>query len=62
MRILTTNATRKKNLIVFHGMIADIMTNKKFQAIIKELFVRCRNLNTSLGFITKSYFPPPKKC
>ena len=36
------------------------MTNKKFQAIIKELFVRCRKLNISLVFITHSYFPVPK--
>ena len=32
----------KKVLIVFDDMIADIMTNKRFQAIIKELFIRCR--------------------
>ena len=41
-------------------MIADIMSNKKCQAIIKELFVRCRKLNISLVFITQSYFPVPK--
>ena len=43
---------RKKILIVFDDMIADIMTNKKFQAVVKELFVRCRKLNISLVFIT----------
>ena len=37
-------------------MIADIMKNKKFQAITKELFIRCRKLNNSLVFITQSYF------
>ena len=37
-------------------MIADIMENKKFQATIKELFIRCRKLNISLVFITQSYF------
>ena len=42
-------------------MIADTMTNKIFQAIIKELFVRCRKLNTSLIFITQSYFSVPKE-
>ena len=31
----------RENLIVFDDMIADIMTNKEFQAIIKELFIRC---------------------
>ena len=41
-------------------MIADIMTNKTFQAIIKELFIRCRKLNISLVFITQSYFKTPK--
>ena len=33
---------KRKTLILFDDMIADIMTNKKFQAIIKELFIRCR--------------------
>ena len=32
------------------------MTNKKFQAIIKELSIRCRKLNISVVFITQSYF------
>ena len=41
-------------------MIAD-MTNKTFQAITKELFIRCRKLNTSLPFITQSYFSVPKE-
>ena len=35
----------KKIWIVFNNMIAEILTNKKFQAIIKELFIRCRKLN-----------------
>ena len=47
---------KRKILIVFDDMIADIMANKKFQAIIKELFIRCRKLNMSLVFITQSYF------
>ena len=41
-------------------MIADIMTNKKFQAIIKELFIRCRKLNILLVFVTQSYFSVSK--
>ena len=40
-------------------MITD-MTNKKNQAIIKELLVRCRKLNISLVFITQSYFSVSK--
>ena len=50
----------KNFLIIFDDMIADIMTNKRFQAIINELFIRCRILNISLVFITQSYFPVPK--
>ena len=42
-------------------MIADIMNNKKFQTIIKELFIRCRKLHISLVFITQSYFSVPKE-
>ena len=55
------NSSRKRKiLIVFDDMIPDIMTNKKFQAIFKELFIRCRKLNVSLAFITQSYFSVPK--
>ena len=49
----------KKVLIVFDDMIADIMRSKKFKAIIKELFIRCRKLNISIVFITQSYFRTP---
>ena len=56
------NSKRKRKvLFVFDDMIADIMTNKKFQATIKELFIRCRKLNISLVFITQSYFSVPKE-
>ena len=41
-------------------MIADIMTNEKFQAIIKKLFIRRRKSNISLAFITQNYFSVPK--
>ena len=51
---------KRKILIVFGDMIADIMTNKKFQSIIKELFIRCRKINISIVFITQSYFSVPK--
>ena len=51
---------KRKVLIVFDDMIADIMTNKNFQSIIKELFIRCRKINISLVFITQSYFSVPK--
>ena len=38
---------RRKVLIIFDDMIADIMSNKKFQAMIKDLFIRCRKLPAS---------------
>ena len=56
------NPKRKTNILtVFDDMIADIMTNERFQAIIKELSIRCRKLNISLVFITQSYFSVPKE-
>ena len=51
---------KRKVLIVFDDMIADIMSSKRFKAIIKELFIRCRKLNISIVFITQSYFRTPK--
>ena len=55
------NLSRKRKiLIVFDDMIVDIVSNKKFQIVIKELFIRCRKLNISLVFITQSYFSVPK--
>ena len=33
----------RKFLIVFDNMMADIMTNKTFRAIIKELFIDAEN-------------------
>ena len=50
--LMITIQKERKILIVFDDMIADIMTNKRFQAIIKELFITCRKLNRSLVFIT----------
>ena len=52
---------KRKTLIMFDDMIAYIMTNKRFQAIIKERLIRCRKLNISLVFITLSYFSVPKE-
>ena len=51
---------KRKVLIVFDDMIADIMTYKKFQSIIKQLFIRCRKINIPHVFITQSDFSVPK--
>ena len=51
------NSNRKRKiLIIFDDMIADIMTNKKFHAKIEQLFEKCRKLNISLVFIAQSCF------
>ena len=39
----TIQKKKRKILIVFDNMIVDIMTNKKFQAIIKDLFLDVGN-------------------
>ena len=54
------SSIERKMLIVFDDMITDIMANKRFQAMTKELFIRSRKLNISLVFITQSYFSVPK--
>ena len=41
-------------------MIADMTTNKKFNAIVSELLVNGRKLNISFVFISQSYFKVPK--
>ena len=54
--ILMVTTHQEKFLIVFDDMIADdIMTSKKIKAIFKELFIRCKKLNSSLVFITQIY-------
>ena len=50
---------KRKILIVFDDMITDIVSNKKFQAIIKEMFIRCRKLNFHL-YLLQCYFSVPK--
>ena len=55
------NPIRKtKKLIVFDDMIAEVKGNKKLQALIEELFIRCRKLNTLFVFFTQSYFSVSK--
>ena len=55
------NPDRKnKILIVFVDMIADMISNKKLDSIVTELFIRGRKLNTSLVFIMQLYFKVPK--
>ena len=49
------NPTRKRKIIfALEDMIADIISNKRFQVVVKKLFVRCRKLNISVVFNTQS--------
>ena len=51
---------KRKILIVFHDMISHVMSNKKAEQVLKELFIRYRKLNISLCFVTQSFFSVPK--
>ena len=51
------NPTKKRKiLIVFDDMTADVLSNGKHNPILTELFIRCRKLNTSIVLITQFYF------
>ena len=43
---------KQKTLIVFDDMTADMLSNKRLNAIVTELFGKGRKLNISLVFIT----------
>ena len=51
---------KRKILIVFDDMIADMINNKKRNPVVTELFIRGRKLNISIVFITQSYFKSTK--
>ena len=46
---------KRKILIVFDDMIADLLNHKKLNPILTELFIRGRKLSISLVFIAQSY-------
>ena len=45
---------KRKVLIVFHDVIADMEANNKLSPIVTELFLRRRKLNISLIFISQT--------
>ena len=47
---------RRKVLIIFDDMISHVMSDKKAEEILKDVFIRCRKLNISPCFLTQSYF------
>ena len=51
------NPTKKRRvLIVFNDIAADLESNQKLSPIVTELFLMRRKLNISLVFISRSYF------
>ena len=50
---------KRRLLIVFDDMIADMESNKKLSHIFVELFLIGRKLNISLVFISQSFFNMP---
>ena len=51
---------KRKVLIILDAMISHVMSDKKAQQILKDLFIRCRKLNMSFCFLAQSYFSVPK--
>ena len=51
---------KRKILIAFDDLIADMLSNKKLNPIVTELFTRGRKQSNSLVFITQSYFAVSK--
>ena len=51
---------RRKILIVFDDIIADMLSNKKLNPVVTESSIKGRKLNISLVFITQPYFTAPK--
>ena len=51
---------KRKVLIVFDDMIADMINNKKLDSIVTELSIRGKKINISIAFISQSNFKVPK--
>ena len=49
-----------KILTVFNDKIADMLSNKKLNPRVTDMFIRDGKPIASLAFITQSYFPLPK--
>ena len=51
---------KRKILIVFDNMISDMLSNKKLNPIVTEIFISDSKIIISLGFIIQSYVAIPK--
>ena len=54
------NTDKERKMLIVFDMITGMINNKKLNSIVTELFIRVRELNIFLVFITKSYFKVPK--
>ena len=55
IKILNNLGKKRKLLIVFDDMIADMINNKELNPLVTELFIRGRKLNISIVVITQTY-------
>ena len=56
---IINNAIQKppgKTLTIFDDMIPDMLSNKKLNSVVTELFIRGTKLNASLVFTVQSWF------
>ena len=53
------NPNKNQKTLIVINMIADMLSNRKLNPIVTELFIRGRKQNISLVFIRQSYFTLP---
>ena len=53
------NPNKQQKTLIVIDMIADMLSNRKLNPIVTELFIRGRKQNISLVFIRQSYFTLP---
>ena len=61
IKIEKCNSGKKRKIfIVFGDMMADLISNKKLNWVVTELFIRDRKLKISHVYFTQSYFKVSK--
>ena len=63
MKLLKNTIKEKTQSInsFWYDMTADLISNKKLNPVVTELFIWRRKLNISLAIIMQSYFKVPKE-
>ena len=59
-KIEENDPNKKRKILIVFNMIADMLSNKTFNPVVTELFIRGIKKNISLIFIRQSYFVLPK--